>query len=74
VILPSEPRAQDDTAHLMFDVADAAATPAAANAAGGKIDGEPQPSGNTGIIVGFAVGFAIDPAGSRIELIQRPRR
>ena len=31
--------------------------------------GEPRPFGNTGIVIGFAV----DPAGNRIELIQ-PRR
>jgi hypothetical protein len=33
------------------------------------MDGEPRPFGNTGIVIGFAV----DPAGNRIELIQ-PRK
>jgi predicted enzyme related to lactoylglutathione lyase len=46
-----------------------AATAAAVKAAGGTMDGEPRPFGNTGIVIGFAV----DPAGNRIELIQ-PRR
>jgi len=44
------------------------ATVAALIAAGGKMDGEPRPYGNTGIVI----GMAIDPAGNRIELIQRP--
>jgi len=40
----------------------------AIKAAGGSVDGEPRPYGNTGIVIGIAV----DPAGNRIELIQRP--
>jgi hypothetical protein len=31
------------------------------------MDGEPRPFRNTGIVIGIAV----DPAGNRIELIQR---
>src|SRR5215212_9437907 len=42
------------------------ATADAVKAAGGTMDGEPRPFGNTGIVIGFAV----DPAGNRIELIQ----
>jgi predicted enzyme related to lactoylglutathione lyase len=41
---------------------------AAVKAAGGTMTGEPRPFGNGGTILGFAV----DPAGNRIELIQRP--
>jgi hypothetical protein len=32
------------------------------------MDGEPRAFGNTGMMIGIAVG----PAGNRIELIQRP--
>jgi predicted enzyme related to lactoylglutathione lyase len=70
VIMQSEPAAKDAVPHLIFDVTDVAATAAAVKAAGGKMDGEPAPFGNTGIVIGFAV----DPAGNRIELIQRPQR
>jgi predicted enzyme related to lactoylglutathione lyase len=62
------PNAKDAVPHLIFIVTDAAATAAAVKAAGGTMDGDPKPFGNTGIII----GFAIDPAGNRIELIQRP--
>jgi predicted enzyme related to lactoylglutathione lyase len=70
VIMQSEPAAKDAVPHLIFDVTDVAATAAAVKGAGGKMDGEPAPFGNTGIVIGFAV----DPAGNRIELIQRPQR
>lgn len=70
VIMQSKPRAQDDIAHLIFNVTDAAATAAAVKAAGGKMAGDPKPFGNTGVII----GIAIDPAGNHIELIQRPQR
>jgi predicted enzyme related to lactoylglutathione lyase len=63
-----EPNAKDPVPHLIFNVTDAAATAAAVKKAGGTMDGDPKPFGNTGIII----GFAIDPAGNRIELIQRP--
>jgi lactoylglutathione lyase len=43
------------------------ATVAAIKAAGGTMTRDPRPFGNTGTIL----GFAIDPAGNRIELIQR---
>jgi predicted enzyme related to lactoylglutathione lyase len=40
----------------------------ALKAAGGTMTGDPRPFRNTGIVL----GFAMDPAGNRIELIQRP--
>jgi len=64
------PNAKDPVPHLIFNVTDAAATAAAVKKAGGTMDGDPKPFGNTGIII----GFAIDPAGNRIELIQRPQQ
>jgi predicted enzyme related to lactoylglutathione lyase len=60
--------AKDPVPHLIFDVTDVGAVAAAVKAAGGTMDGDPKPFGNTGLVIGFAV----DPAGNRIELIQRP--
>jgi len=68
LIIQSEPAAKDTAAHLIFNVTDAAATAAAVKAAGGTMEREPMPFGNTGIVIGIAA----DPAGNRIELIQRP--
>ena len=59
---------KDATTHVIFSVKDMAAAVAAIRAAGGTITRDPRPFGNTGTIL----GFAIDPAGNRIELIQRP--
>src|SRR5579862_7700718 len=59
---------KDPIAHLIFDVKDVKATAAAVKAAGGSMAGEPRAFGNTGIMI----GIAIDPAGNRLELIQRP--
>ena len=59
---------KDPTTHVIFAVKDMAATVAAVKAAGGTMTGDPRPFGNTGTVL----GFAIDPAGNRIELIQRP--
>src|SRR5262245_3951293 len=59
---------KDPIAHVISNVKDMAATVAAIKAAGGSMTGEPRPYGNTGILI----GIAIDPAGNRIELIQRP--
>jgi predicted enzyme related to lactoylglutathione lyase len=59
---------KDPTTHVIFSVKDMAATVAAIKAAGGTMTGDPRPFGNTGTIL----GFAIDPAGNRLELIQRP--
>lgn len=60
---------KDPVQHVILNVTDMTATAAAVKAAGGTMDGEPRPFGNTGVVIGFAV----DPAGNRIELIQ-PRR
>jgi predicted enzyme related to lactoylglutathione lyase len=63
---------KDPIAHVILNVSDMNATVTAIKAAGGSMDGEPRPFRNTGVIIGIAV----DPAGNRIELIQRaaPRR
>jgi predicted enzyme related to lactoylglutathione lyase len=60
--------ARDPIAHVILNVTDMAATAAAVKAAGGSMDGEPRQFGNTGIYV----GFAIDPAGNRVELLKLP--
>jgi len=59
---------KDPIAHVILNVKDMAATVAAIKAAGGSMDGDPRPYGNTGIVI----GIAIDPVGNRLELIQRP--
>lgn len=59
---------KDSIPHVIFAVKDMAATVAAVKAAGGTMTGDPRPFGSSGTILGFAV----DPAGNRIELIQRP--
>jgi len=61
---------KDPIAHVIFNVTDMNATVAAIKAAGGTMTGEPRPYQNTGIVIGIAV----DPAGNRIELIQRPAK
>jgi predicted enzyme related to lactoylglutathione lyase len=60
--------AKDPIAHVIFNVKDMAATVAAVKAAGGSMAGDPRPFRNTGVVI----GIAIDPAGNRIEMIQRP--
>ena len=60
--------AKDPIAHVILNVSDMNATVTAIKAAGGSMDGQPFPFRNTGVII----GIAIDPAGNRIELIQRP--
>ena len=59
---------KDPIAHVILNVKDMAATVAAIKAAGGSMAGDPRPFGNTGVVI----GIGIDPAGNRIELIQRP--
>ena len=59
---------KDPIPHVIFIVKDMAATVAAVRAAGGTMTGDPRPFGKTGIVLGFVT----DPAGNRIELIQRP--
>jgi lactoylglutathione lyase len=58
----------DPIPHVIFVVKDMAKTVAAVKAAGGKMTDEPRPFKGTSTVL----GFAIDPAGNRIELIQRP--
>jgi len=59
---------KDPIAHVILNVKDMGATVAAIKTAGGSMTGDPRPFGNTGVLI----GIAIDPAGNRIELIQRP--
>jgi len=59
---------KDPVPHLILNVKDVAATAAAIKAAGGTMAGDPRPFGKTGIVIGIAT----DPAGNRIEMIQRP--
>src|ERR1700691_1677205 len=60
--------AKDPTTHVIFLVKDMTATVTALKAAGGTMTGDPRPFRNGGIVL----GFAMDPVGNRIELIQRP--
>jgi predicted enzyme related to lactoylglutathione lyase len=55
---------KDTVPHLVFTVTDLKATSAAVTAAGGKMDGEPRAFNKS------MLGFAIDPAGNRVEIIQ----
>jgi len=59
---------KDPIAHVILNVKDMTATVSAIKAAGGSMAGDPRPFGNSGIVIGIAV----DPAGNRIEMIQRP--
>ena len=59
---------KDPIPHVIFVVKDMAKTVAAVKAAGGTMTGEPRPFKGAGAVLGFAV----DPVGNRIELIQRP--
>jgi predicted enzyme related to lactoylglutathione lyase len=59
---------KDPVPHIIFHVKDMAATVVAVKAAGGMMTGDPRPFRDSGIVIGFAT----DPAGNRIELIQRP--
>jgi predicted enzyme related to lactoylglutathione lyase len=59
---------KDPIAHVILNVKDMAATVAAIKAAGGSMAGDPRPFRSTGIVI----GIAFDPAGNRVELIQRP--
>lgn len=59
---------KDTVPLVIFKVKDMAAAVAAVKAAGGSMTGDPRPFRDSGIVI----GIAIDPAGNRIELIQRP--
>lgn len=58
---------KDPIPHVIFVVKDMAKTVAAIKAAGGTMTGEPRQFKGTSTVLGFAV----DPVGNRIELIQR---
>jgi predicted enzyme related to lactoylglutathione lyase len=58
---------KDPIAHVILSVKDMAATVAAIKAAGGSMAQEPRQFRNTSTVM----AFAIDPAGNRVELIQR---
>src|SRR5271167_1074566 len=58
---------KDPIAHVILNVKDMVATVTAIKAAGGSLAGDPRPFRNTGVVI----GIAIDPAGNRLELIQR---
>ena len=58
----------DPVPHLIFSVTDIKEIVSAVGAAGGKVDGDPQQFGDTGIFIAFGT----DPAGNRFELIQFP--
>lgn len=59
---------KDPVGHLILTVADYAATAAAVKAAGGTVT-KPRKIAKTG----DTIGFAVDPAGNRVELIQPPK-
>lgn len=59
---------KDPVPHIILNVKDMKSTVEAIKAAGGSMASDPRPFGNTGIMI----GIAIDPAGNRLELIQRP--
>jgi predicted enzyme related to lactoylglutathione lyase len=61
---------KDPIEHVILNVKDMTATVAAIKAAGGSMAGDARPYKNTGTVI----GIAIDPAGNRIEMIQRPER
>ncbi|HEY7339043.1 MAG TPA: VOC family protein [Bryobacteraceae bacterium] len=59
---------KDPIPHVILNVKDMSATVAAIKAAGGSMATESRPFKGSGIMIGIAV----DPAGNRLELIQRP--
>ena len=60
----------DATMHVIFTVSDAVSTASAIKAAGGTIEREPFAYGTSGMMI----GFAIDPEGNHVELIQPASR
>jgi predicted enzyme related to lactoylglutathione lyase len=69
VIMHRDGELTDSVPHLIFTVTDIAATAKAVKAAGGTMQREPAAFGNSGMVIGFAK----DPAGNLIELIQQPK-
>ena len=61
---------KDPVPHIIFNVTDMTATVAALKAAGGSMQGDARPFGNSGMVI----GIAIDPVGNRIELIQPAKK
>ena len=61
---------KDPIPHIIFNVTDMTATVAALKAAGGSMQGDARPFGNSGMVI----GIAIDPVGNRIELIQPAKK
>ena len=61
---------EDSVPHIILNVTDVMAVAEAVKAAGGSMQGDPRPFGKTGMVI----GFAIDPAGNRIEMIQPPKQ
>jgi len=71
VIMQSAEGVGDDMAmHVIFTVTDAPAIARAVAEAGGTIDRQPAPYGDSGMMI----GFVIDPEGNHIELIQPAAR
>lgn len=60
---------KDPVPHMVLTVTDLKAIAAAVRKAGGTMQGKPRPFGKSGMMIGFAV----DPAGNRLELIQPPQ-
>jgi predicted enzyme related to lactoylglutathione lyase len=63
-----KPPHDTESSKLVFYVRDAAATAAAIVERGGRITREPSPYGEN------LVGFAVDPDGYLLELIQAPSK
>ena len=61
---------KDTVPHIILNVTDVNAIATAVKAAGGSMRGDPMPFGNSGMVI----GFAIDPAGNLIEMIQPPKQ
>ena len=61
---------KDSVPHIIFNVTDMTATVAALKTAGGSMQGDARPFGNSGMVI----GIAIDPVGNRIELIQPAKK
>jgi len=59
---------KDPVPHLILNVSDMSATAQAVRDAGGRMLGKPREFGHSGIVI----GMAMDPAGNRIEMLQRP--
>lgn len=70
IMQTAEGPGDDATMHVVLTVSDAVGTARAVAAAGGTVEREPMPFGDTGMMI----GFVIDPEGNHIELIQPASR